>query len=165
MRIEKDALRQARERCAAWVRKNRIVVLLALLGCLLLLWPQKAKQTAPEGDVQADVSLQQTQAELEALLSRMDGVGKAAVMLTLRDSGETVYQQDESVRDGAVTKQTVLADKAPLTVRTRSPQYQGAVVVCEGADSAGVQLAVTQAVASLTGLGSDRITVIKMKGQ
>ena len=32
MRIDKDALRQARERCAAWLQKNRLVVLLALLG-------------------------------------------------------------------------------------------------------------------------------------
>ena len=39
----------------------------------------------------------------------------------------------------------------------------GAVVVCDGADSALVRLNVTNAVMSYTGLGSDKITIIKMK--
>ena len=39
----------------------------------------------------------------------------------------------------------------------------GCIVVCEGAESAAVRLAVTQAVERYTGCGSDRITVLKMK--
>ena len=40
---------------------------------------------------------------------------------------------------------------------------EGAVVVCAGGGDAGVRLEVTRAVSAYTGLGSDRITVIKMK--
>lgn len=39
----------------------------------------------------------------------------------------------------------------------------GAVVVCQGADQPSVRLDVTNAVAAYTGLGSDQISVIKMK--
>ena len=39
----------------------------------------------------------------------------------------------------------------------------GAVVVCQGADQPYVRLDVTNAVAAYTGLGSDQISVIKMK--
>ena len=39
----------------------------------------------------------------------------------------------------------------------------GAVVVCRGAASPDVRLKVTNAVAAYTGLGSDKITVMKMK--
>lgn len=39
----------------------------------------------------------------------------------------------------------------------------GAVIVCSGADDPGVRLNVTNAVAAYTGLGSDKITVMKMK--
>ena len=49
----------------------------------------------------------------------------------------------------------------PVVVYKVSPVYRGAVVVCQGAENAGVRLAVTQAVAALTGLRSDRIMVIK----
>ena len=39
---------------------------------------------------------------------------------------------------------------------------QGCVVICEGADSAAVRLAVTSAVAAYTGLGSDKIIVLSI---
>ena len=40
----------------------------------------------------------------------------------------------------------------------------GAVVVCDGADSARLRLEITQAVSALTGLSSDKIAVVKRKG-
>ena len=43
------------------------------------------------------------------------------------------------------------------------PVYQGAVVVCQGAGDSSVNLAVIQAVSVLTGLGSDKITVVQWK--
>ena len=55
--------------------------------------------------------------------------------------------------------------KTPVVTKTKSAPYLGAVVVCDGADSAAVQLRVMQAVSALTGLGSDKISVIKMKRQ
>ena len=39
------------------------------------------------------------------------------------------------------------------------------IVICDGAERASVRLAITQAVSSLTGLGSNKIAVVKMKGQ
>ena len=39
------------------------------------------------------------------------------------------------------------------------PSFRGALVVCPGGDDPQVQLAITQAVSALTGLGSDRITI------
>ena len=41
------------------------------------------------------------------------------------------------------------------------PQYRGALVVCQGGGSAEVRLAVTEAVAALTGLPADRVAVAK----
>ena len=43
------------------------------------------------------------------------------------------------------------------------PVYQGAVVVCQGAENSAVRLAVTEAVSALTGLSSDRISIVKWK--
>ena len=50
---------------------------------------------------------------------------------------------------------------APVVTRTVYPTYRGALVVCQGGDRAEVKLAVTEAVAALTGLSADRITVAK----
>ena len=43
------------------------------------------------------------------------------------------------------------------------PQFQGALIVSEGADNAAVRWNIVSAVSSLTGLGTDKITVVKMK--
>ena len=53
--------------------------------------------------------------------------------------------------------------KTPVVTKTKKASYAGAVVVCDGADSAVVRLRIVQAVSALTGLGSDKISVIKMK--
>ena len=44
-----------------------------------------------------------------------------------------------------------------------SPEYLGAVVVCQGANDVQVRLAVVEAVSKVTGLGADKISVLKMK--
>lgn len=45
----------------------------------------------------------------------------------------------------------------------RNGGYTGAVIVCAGADDAGVRLRVVEAVSAFTGLGSNKIMVWKMK--
>ena len=111
---------------------------------------------------------------MERLLSKVDGIGSVRLMLTLESgerqelaedtelsySGDTAAPEDYARRSETVI---VTADggDAPVVTRTVSPVYRGAVVVCQGADRAEVRLAVTQAVSALTGLGSDRIVVIK----
>ena len=42
-------------------------------------------------------------------------------------------------------------------------RYQGAVIVCDGAGSAEIRLALTEAVRALTGIPSDCISILKMK--
>ena len=49
-------------------------------------------------------------------------------------------------------------------VRQRAaPSYRGAIILCQGADDPTVRYSLIQAVASITGLRTDRITVVKMK--
>jgi stage III sporulation protein AG len=54
------------------------------------------------------------------------------------------------------------ADEA-LVEQILAPEYLGAVVVCQGADDPTVRLAVSEAVSKATGMGADRISVLKMK--
>jgi hypothetical protein len=111
-----------------------------------------------------------TQARLEQLLSSMDGVGRVELMLTTSGSEEIFYQTDTRVSGDTREETTVFSStqstqKTPVVTKTKSAPYLGAVVVCDGADSAAVRLRIMQAVSALTGLGSDKISVIKMKRQ
>lgn len=95
-------------------------------------------------------------------------------MLTLSSGEQIIYQTDSRTvtASGSTTQETQTvfrqlggSEKEPAVQSTVYPTYQGALVVCDGAERASVRLAVTQAVSSLTGLGSNKIAVVKMKGQ
>ena len=131
-----------------------------------------AQSTSANPPVQVKAAQEEQTASItpEQLLSSMDGVGRVELMLTTSGSEEIFYQTDTRVSGDTREETTVFSStqstqKTPVVTKTKSAPYLGAVVVCDGADSAAVQLRVMQAVSALTGLGSDKISVIKMKRQ
>lgn len=143
-----------------WLKKYRPVLLVLAAGIALMLLPgPSAEEPAPAAEPAEAESVEQ---RLERILSRIDGAGEVAVMLTEAGGEEVIYQTDGEQGDTVVVTG---ADRAQTgLVRTRvPPRYQGAVVVCAGGDSPAVRLALVEAVANATGLGTDRITVLKME--
>ena len=90
---------------------------------------------------------------LTALISRVEGAGKTAVMVTLESGSESIYATDTD-SDGSSTHVLLGSGEAPRVL--------GVAVVCEGGGSAAVQSRVTALVQALTGIGTNHITVAKM---
>lgn len=160
--------------------KFKYPLAILLLGVVLVAWPtntqseqksETAESTVTASSAAAGSDLEQLEQRLAALLSDMEGAGRVKVLLQYAAGPRTVYQTDstQEVVDGegetetAVTVETVLSGSEPVVVQTMEPTFLGAVVAAEGADRASVQLDLVNAVSSLTGLGADRITVIKLK--
>lgn len=145
------------------------------LGVLLLLWPSGAGETksTTSPETTADETMAQQQKEMERILARIEGAGELHLMLTLESDGERTLAEDteetlggsQDAPESQSRRETVVLSvsggEEVVVTRRESPVYRGALVVCQGADRAEVKLAVTQAVAALTGLGADRITVVK----
>lgn len=149
------------------LEKFKYPALILLLGLVLILWPSKQKPESTEPPVLPPQE-QGLEAQLEEILCCIDGAGDVRVLLTKRTGDETVYQTDSTVSRSAEsesrTQTTVMAGSdTPLIRQTVFGQYRGALIVCQGADSPSVRLKLVNAVAGLTGLPSDKITVIKMK--
>ena len=152
------------------IPKKAIWILLALGAGLLLLLPRASAPSSPAGEDAFRFSLEEEEKRIEAALSRIEGAGKVTVVLTLEASEEREYarntdsdRQNESDRDRSEERSEVArVGDAALTVRIAYPRYRGALIVTEGSGS-GLKLAVTQAVAALTGLSTDRITVVTGK--
>jgi len=156
--------------------KGKYVLLILLLGVILMVLPTGRKSETvnmKEETPIADISVSALEKQLEALLSQIEGAGETKVMLTLHKGTAYEYQADTVVRKETDSReeetQTVFASgsngtDAPVLIGVTYPVFQGAVVVCRGADRPSVQLAVIDAVSSLTGLRSEHIAVIKMKG-
>ncbi len=154
--------------------KYKYVLIVCLAGLALVSMPSSGRsETAAQADAHDDV--ERLESRLEEILSRIDGVGRARVVLTAKSGRASVYayNEDKTVsQNGAgssADSRTTLASSGssggqqPVTVRVDEPQYRGALVVCDGADSARVRLEGTKAVTSLTGVSSDNVVVAKMK--
>lgn len=155
-----------KNRAAESFGKYRYVILAVLAGIALLALPGKEQEPVqPEQAAQEKSDLED---DLARVLARIDGAGKVEVLLTIAAGEQTVYQTDRSLSDTDQNLDTVLVTdenrrEGGLVVQVLPPVYRGAVVVCQGADRATVRLAVVEAVMDVTGLSSDRITVLKMK--
>ena len=147
--------------------KYKYVLLVLLLGLILILVPIGGnKSAAQQPQVSAgslsvpDFSLETEEERLSGLLGDIAGVGQVRVLLSLKSTSSRVLAQG---KDGALVVNEGSGAQAPVDVTYVYPAYLGATVVCAGADSPAVRLAVTEAVEAFTGLGADKISVIKMK--
>jgi len=161
-----------KNKAAVYFGKYRYAVLILIVGAVLMLIPGKTEQTKSAASVPSAPSAEtNVTQELTQILEQIKGVGKVQVMLTVASGEMTIYQYDEDSQTGekgSIRKETVIIsdsdrNEAGLIQQTIPPKYQGAVIVCEGADHASVCLAVADAVSKVTGLGTDRICVLKMK--
>lgn len=165
--------KRIKERFAALWRCRYAAAVLAL-GVVLLCLPRAPRQENTAAQERETFDLASVQREMEQILSGVDGAGKLRLMLTVSSGEELELARDDTlsyrgksdapenyerrsetvVLGGGTNAQTVVT-------RTVYPRYQGALIVCEGGGNASVRLALTEAVSALTGLGSDRITVVK----
>lgn len=166
---------EAAEKLLRLVGKKKYAVILALVGAALLTLPALAEKRPEKAEAPSDVpefSVAAEEKRIADALSRADGAGRVTVVLSVSGSvrREIAENVEKSASDGkteisekAVTVQSGGSVQEAVTLRYENPEYTGALVIAEGAGSGRVRLSLTQAVSALTGLGSDRITVIKMK--
>ena len=139
---------------------------------MLLPMNNKAQKTESSSQKKIDAAVEvPLEEKLSQILSEVDGVGEVRVLLTVAAGEEILYQVDQDVSKGD-NSSNIKSDTVTVTdgdrnqngmIRQVNPAtYQGAIVVCTGADDLNVQLAVIDAVSKATGLGSNRISVLKM---
>ena len=168
---------QGKER-AAWLallEKYKYVLLVALVGILLLLWPgdkRGGEEKISQTTATAGFDLVETEQKLSKALSRVDGAGEVSVVLTVSSTSRQVIAQDDrtTLREGSSERaaETVVVSKGsgtqePVLLEQLYPEYQGALIVCTGAEDPQVRLKLVEAVSALTGLGADKISICRGK--
>ena len=160
---------------AVWKALDRYkyVLIVIVVGIILLLWPtgerERNTETGGTTGVRETFDLDALEEKLSKTLSKVEGAGEVTVTLTVKSGMEQVLASDRttsvSERGSSVEEETVLVNSGggqeTVLLTQKYPTFQGALVVCEGGDSAEIRLLLTQAVSALTGLGADRITVCK----
>lgn len=155
-------------------KKYRYAVLIFLVGFLLMIIPiGQKKAVAAEPIITAthpdEYNLEE---RLQRILSSVAGAGEVQVVLTISAGEEILYQtnEDKTEKEKDISSQldTVIIEdsqrsEAGLIKQIIPAEYQGAIIVCQGAEDPVVRLAIVDAVSKLTGLGANCISVLKMK--
>lgn len=156
-----------------FIKKYRYALLVLLVGIVLMLIPERNGETGKEAtqDPMEEKLVVSVEQQLSALLSQMEGAGSVKVLLTESKGQEILYQTDGTYTSGTESSDrqvttVILSDhdrnEIGLIRQANPPQYQGAIILCQGADSPSICLAMTEAVSKVTGLGADSIVVLKM---
>ncbi len=161
------------------VKGNKLIIGALVLGLMLLIipWGSFTKSKTEGISVNAgestgsvpQFSLRDEERRLETALSKIEGAGSVSVILTLETGSERRLATDndnsrDTDADGSTQvrekSETVTVSNEAVTVIYVYPRYRGALVIASGS-SPSVRLQITQAVSALTGLSTDRITVVK----
>ena len=148
--------------------KYKYPILVLALGLLLVFSDNLfsgGKQEKPKVQDTARTAIDSVERQITQVLSQIDGVGRVTVALTTQSSDRTVYAKDSKYNSEG-EEIVIISDSGnqkPLVEYTVSPDYKGAVVVCDGGGDSKVKLEVTNAIKALTGISTDHIIILKMK--
>ncbi len=164
-----------------WLEKGkglRWALLVILAGVVLLCIPTGEAKKEPSAEAAAvqtarsDYDVSALEERLAETLSQIDGVGEVSVVLTLKSGTRQVYateKAESSDSEGSDSEETLAristgsGSEEALQVMEVYPTFQGALIVCDGGNTASVRLAVTESVAALTGLSTEKISVCGRK--
>lgn len=163
----------ALKKFGAQLKKYKYPLIVLAAGILLMAMPTANKKTAinkePEPTAVSEIT---TEEKLAQILSNIKGAGNVKVMLTVKEGEEYFYQADTNAAQSEATSSTA-SDTVILTDGNRAqtalirqilgPKYQGAIILCAGANDPSVKLSIIDAVSKITGLGSDKISVLELK--
>ena len=144
------------------ILKNKYALVVLAIGLLLVLLPtgSKSPDTKQTGELTAPAfSIADEEGRLENQLSKIQGAGRVSVLLSVQGSASRELAESE---DGTLVVSENGKERV-VELYYVNPEYMGAIIVCDGANSADVRLAISKAVSDFTGLGTDRITVISME--
>lgn len=130
---------------------------------------------ASSGGVLYEKELEQ---RIAALLDRVEGVGKADVMVVLRSSEERVFHVDKTsrtsateekggdgrtVREHEISESTVMGggNQGPVVEKELTPEVSGIVISADGGGNASVRAEISEAMEALFGLPAHKIKVLK----
>lgn len=154
--------------------KYKYVGIVLLAGIVLMMVPGKHADTDPVAEKTNLTEAKEIDMEekMERILSCVSGAGQVKVMLSIAKGESNVYQTDSSYSQSEnntdTRTQTILItdnsrNETGLIYQKNPPVYQGAIILAQGADDPNVKLAIVDAVMDVTGLGADRISVLKMQ--
>ncbi len=182
------------------VKKDQFLIII-LTGILLLVisFPTKKAELKQDDQSVTDINSEEVQmlketgedtylsgleTKLEQGLSRIDGVGRVEVMITLKSGTEQIVLKDRNdnststiekdsgggcrtVIENEQMETTIFSEMSdgtmiPYISQTNAPKIEGVTVICDGGESAKVRSEITEVVKVLFPIEVHKIKVVRM---
>ncbi len=160
-------------------KKITVIVILGICGILLISFSEfgkkKNEETVTAVSQENETDNTDYTAELEKkltdIISSIENAGEVKVMLTLKGSKENVYAVNENIKNDEnsnnYSNTYVIIDnkntKEGIKIKILEPEVQGVAVVCSGGDIPYVREQIINAVTTVLGIGTNKVSVSKMK--
>ena len=135
-----------------------VVIVLVVIVLVIVLSTFGEKDTQEKT---AEVAYaQQLSAQLEEVLSQIEGAGNVKVMITVASEGETVLATETIENaDGSVTTQPILVGGEVVVLEEKNPEITGVLIVADGANDLNVRFNLLEAAASVLNINQSIIKV------
>lgn len=122
--------------------------------------------------------------QLEAILSKIQGVGEVKAFINYSESSEVVAMYNETTKTSNTEENDTSGgnrkiqetdsqkdiiykeengEKTPITQKVVKPKVEGAIITAKGASNSEIKANIIQAVEAVTGLATHKIQVFEMK--
>lgn len=139
---------------------NPMLVIILIIGVFLMTFIPSGGDNK---EVKYDLDIYSDEERLENILSKISGAGEVDVMITYYGGSEQsiAYEikSENEEKSSRVDKSAVMSGNSPVVVQELYPQVKGVIVVAQGAGSAEVKRALSEAVTAVTGVGASRVRV------
>lgn len=186
---EKLKWKDAAQRLLGTDKKMRLIFVAGIAGILLIFLSSffggnGSKQSSVDTKAfDSEEYVEKLEEKVHTMVTGIQGVGKARVMITLESTTEYVYESEkrettDTAKDyeqGQTEKEQERNDyernviiiegsngKEALLKTTVEPKVKGVVIVCQGGENAGVQKSITDAVTTALDISSNKVCVAKL---
>lgn len=175
-----------------------VVLLIITIVIINLIWNGNKQVTKQESNTSpkqlansnintstdTDITTESLAEQLEAILSKIQGVGEVKAFINYSESSEVVAMYNETTKisnteendtSGGTRKiqetdsqkdiiyKEENGEKTPITQKVVKPKVEGAIITAKGASNAEIKTNIIQAVEAVTGLATHKIQVFEMK--
>lgn len=137
------------------------VVALVCIALLLLMNSSSdiSSKTEEASTIAPNTQYKETlEKELEDIISKIDGVGKVTVMLTVESTYSYEYVSDTKENE---SETVIIGNKEALISKISNPKISGVLVVCSGGDSAKIKERITESVSTVLNIPYSKVYVAK----
>ncbi len=186
---EKLKFKEAADKLLGADKKVRLIFIIGIAGILLIffssLFGGKGNENAAQGTQSFDSEqyVEKLEERIYTMVTGIQGVGKAKVMITLENTTEYIYESEKrettdatkDYSDGQTEKEQERNDyernvilvegsngKEALLKTTVEPKVKGVVVVCQGGENIEVEKSIIDAVTTALDISSNKVCVAKL---